>query len=97
MYGTEVLNKDKFFVELCLWGGEWKQRRRVENSFDSKEHVEFFSNGGDADHSAPFKQTNDVLRAVSDWVYPITQCHNHAQNARTCLAGEPQCFKNSRE
>ena len=57
MYGTEVLNKDNFFVGLCLWGGEWKQRRRVENSFDSKEHVELFSNGGDADHSASFKQT----------------------------------------
>ena len=37
LYDTEVLNKDQFFVGLCLWGGEWKQRRRVENSLDSKE------------------------------------------------------------
>ena len=37
LYGTEVLIKDQFFVGLCLWGGEWKQRRRVENSLDSKE------------------------------------------------------------
>ena len=80
------------FKKSFIIGGENKKTEAlcytIHYDFDSKEHAEFSSNGRNA--VSILINISDVLRAVCDGLYPVTQFDYHAHNARICFAGTRQ-------